>query len=599
MNDFLDKFQNYKEKLKFLPNGKEKVDLLNIYAWESRRLDTKYAFQLAQQAQVLSKELWYQKGYADSIKVIGTCNWYFADYLTSLEKCLEALKIYQDINDKKGESDTTNTISYVYASLGDYENALKYSKHNLLIKQELKDKSGEASALVTIGVNNMRMGNHQNALKYLLQAFEIEQADEETKAFILGYKGEVYYHLGDYENALQYLKLALVSVERLVSKNMIAHCLNYLGKIYTIQNNPDKAITFLEKGLMYSVEIDSKQEIYEIHKTLSFAYQQKGEIAQAFEHYKWYHVIKEEVFNAENTQKIKTIQFEIQTQSIQKESEIERQKNVELIKAYDEIAQNQKVISEKNKEITDSINYAKKIQQAMLPHRSSILAALSQSFVLYKPKDIVSGDFYWFSKQEDLIFIAVADCTGHGVPGAFTSMICSEKLHDALKHSIIPGEILSLVNKDIKLSLRQEENKDSTKDGMDIAFCRIDLKKGIIQFAGANRPIWIVRENSKKIEEIKGNKKSIGGYTEDDYSFETHIIQFKTGDSFYISSDGYADQDGGDREKKLMTKKFKELILSIQNKPLKQQGKFLEEYIQNWMGDHEQRDDILAIGVKL
>ncbi|MES2588006.1 MAG: tetratricopeptide repeat protein [Bacteroidota bacterium] len=598
MNNFLDKFETYKLKLRTLSDNKEKVDLLNTYAWESRRFDTKSAFILAQQAQSLSQQLWYQKGFADSLKIIGTCNWYFADYLTSLEKCLEALKIYQEIEDIKGESDSTNTISYVYASLGDYENALKYSKHNLKLKHEMADKAGEASALVTIGVNNMRMGNHQNALKYLLDAFAIEEADRETKAFILAYKGEVYFHLGDYENSLKQLKLALTEVESIISKNMIAHCLNFLGKIYTHQNRPDKAIPFLEKGLMYSIEIDSKQEIYEIHKTLSFAYEQKGDITKAFEHFKLYHVIKEEVFNAENAQKIKTIQFQIQTQNIQKESEMERQKNVELIKAYDEIAMIQKEISEKNKSITDSINYAKKIQQAMLPHRSSILASFPHSFVLYKPKDIVSGDFYWFNQQDDTLLIAVADCTGHGVPGAFTSLICSEKLHDAAKHNHIPGEILSIVNKDVKISLRQEETKDSTKDGMDIALCLVDLKNNLVQFAGANRPIWIVRKDSNHIEEIKGTKSSIGGYTEDESLFETHTIEFNEGDTFYISSDGYADQDGGENHKKLMTKTFKELILSIQDKPLKQQGKFLEEYITNWRGEVQQLDDILVIGIK-
>lgn len=599
MSNFSDKFQQYKDRLRLLPDNQEKVDILNTYAWESRRHDTKYAFHLAQQAQSLAKELWYQRGYADSLKIIGTCNWYFADYLTSLEKCLEALKIYQTLEYKKGESDTTNTLSYVYASLGDYENALKYSKQTLLIRQELDDRQGEATALLTIGVNYLRMGNHQNALKYMIEASNSDELDDETKNFISGYKGEAYYYLNDFESALKHLKAAVSGSEKMNSRNMLSHCSNFIGKILTQNGQVNKAIEYLEKGLKYSIETDSKQEIYEIHHTLSEAYEKAGKIAKAFEHFKLYHVIKEEVFSSENSQKIKALQFQFQTERIQKESEMERLKNVELIKAYDEIAVNQKIISEKNREITDSINYAKKIQQAMLPHRRDIHASLEHSFVFYKPKDIVSGDFYWFSKQGDLILIAVADCTGHGVPGAFTSMICSDKLHDAVKQTVVPGDVLSLVNKEVKLALRQEENKDSTRDGMDIALCAIDRKQKLIHFAGANRPLWYIHEKSKVMEEIKGNKQSIGGFTEEDYSFETHTMAYRDGDSFYIFSDGYADQDGGEEQKKLMTKHLKEKIVEAQHLPLKQQGKFLEHFVLEWMGDNEQRDDMLVIGFKL
>lgn len=258
-----------------------------------------------------------------------------------------------------------------------------------------------------------------------------------------------------------------------------------------------------------------------------------------------------------------------------------------------------KVISEKNKEITDSINYARRIQQAQLPMMEEIYAALPQSFVLYKPKDIISGDFYFFHQKDQLIFLAAADCTGHGVPGALMSMISGEKLHDAVVTSSDPNAILQAVNKGIKASLKQSDNDESTRDGMDIALCVLDIKKGTLQYAGANRPLWLVRNGDTAIEEIKATKKAIGGLTDDGQHFETRTLQITAGDTFYIFSDGYADTFSGQDSKKLTTKKFKEILLSIREKSMEQQGQHLDQFIEKWKGGTEQVDDILVIGVRV
>lgn len=262
------------------------------------------------------------------------------------------------------------------------------------------------------------------------------------------------------------------------------------------------------------------------------------------------------------------------------------------------LAQQKDIIETKNHEITDSINYAKRIQQAKLPSMEAIYSALPDCFVLFKPKDIVSGDFYFFHKDEKSIFIASADCTGHGVPGALMSMIGSEKLDDAMAHSADTSEILRHLNKGIKTSLRQSDSSESTRDGMDIALCRVDTDARVVKYAGANRPIWIIRNGLTTVEEIKATKKAIGGFTEDNQYFDSHEIKLQKGDTFYISTDGYADtfrKDG----KKLMTKRFKELLLSIQDKSLKEQERHLDDFIEDWKGGAEQMDDILVIGVRL
>ncbi|MEK6615673.1 MAG: SpoIIE family protein phosphatase, partial [Bacteroidota bacterium] len=223
---------------------------------------------------------------------------------------------------------------------------------------------------------------------------------------------------------------------------------------------------------------------------------------------------------------------------------IEKQKQLVDIRNK-EVEEQKKIVEEKNKDITDSINYAKRIQQAKLPKREEIYSAFPDSFVLFKPKDIVSGDFYYFHKNEKSVFIASADCTGHGVPGAFMSMIGSEKLDDALAHSTDTSEILSLLNKGIKSALKQSETDElATRDGMDIALCSVDTNARVVKYAGANRPIWIIRNGQTIVEEIKATKKAIGGFTEDSQHYDTHEIKLHQGDTFYISTDGYADTFG-------------------------------------------------------
>jgi ligand-binding sensor domain-containing protein/serine phosphatase RsbU (regulator of sigma subunit) len=279
----------------------------------------------------------------------------------------------------------------------------------------------------------------------------------------------------------------------------------------------------------------------------------------------------------------------------------------EVQRATKEIVQQQKIVEEKNKNITDSINYALRIQTAFLPKKEEISLYLPQSFILFKPKDIVSGDFYFFHKTvftkvqtgEGLFFIAAADCTGHGVPGAFLSMVGSERLTDAVQQSNNPSEILSLLNKGVKNSLHQSGKDESTRDGMDIAICSVDIEKRIVTYAGANRPLWLIPKGAMEIEEIKCTKTAIGGLTEDNQEFESHKMTLKQGDTFYIFSDGYADIFNGQSNKKLTTKKFKQILLEIQDKTMQEQEQYLEDFIENWKAGTEQIDDILVIGIKV
>lgn len=271
-----------------------------------------------------------------------------------------------------------------------------------------------------------------------------------------------------------------------------------------------------------------------------------------------------------------------------------------------EIEAKSKLIEQKNIETEQSIQYAKRIQHAILPPKEEINQYLKDYFILYKSKDIVSGDFYFFSDkhaQDGKVYIASVDCTGHGVPGAFMSMIGYEKLKDAVDLANEPGKILTELNRGVKSALRQSSEANSTRDGMDLSLCAIPYKNAngptIISYAGANRPLWIIKKDSNIVEEIKATKVAIGGLTKDDQEFQQHELKLSKGDTIYLSSDGFADQFGGPKKKKLMTGKFKEILVSIQHLSIKDQHSYLNDFIDDWMKDSEQVDDILVIGIKV
>ena len=221
---------------------------------------------------------------------------------------------------------------------------------------------------------------------------------------------------------------------------------------------------------------------------------------------------------------------------------------------------------------------------------------LNEFFILYQPKDIVSGDFYYFNKVNSDVFIAAADCTGHGVPGAFMSLVGSKELKIANAISNSPAQILKHLNNGVKDTLRQN-HIDGTKDGMDIALVRINGTT--VTYSAANRPLWILKNGSDVIEETKATKTAIAGFTEDNFEFDEHEIDLAKGDTIYLFSDGYADQFGGDKQKKMTTKRFREFLLSVKDKSMNEQQLELVSFFNSWQDNTEQVDDLLIIGIRL
>jgi transcriptional regulator with GAF, ATPase, and Fis domain len=263
-----------------------------------------------------------------------------------------------------------------------------------------------------------------------------------------------------------------------------------------------------------------------------------------------------------------------------------------------EVVKQKEVIEEKNKHITDSIVYAKRIQRAILPPEDVFKAHLRNSFVLYKPKDIVSGDFYWLEKKGNKILFAVVDCTGHGVPGAFMSIIGYNGLNQIVNeyHITQPAEILNRLNKIITGTLRQQAHESKIRDGMDISVCSIDLDQNKLEYAGANNPIFILR--NQEVIEVRADKKPIGNFVgEEEFSFTNKELDLFPNDRLYLFSDGYADQFGGPHGKKLKYNTFRQLLIDHHHRPMDEQKVILDRMFEAWRGDLEQIDDVCVIGV--
>ena len=247
-----------------------------------------------------------------------------------------------------------------------------------------------------------------------------------------------------------------------------------------------------------------------------------------------------------------------------------------------------------HKEITDSIAYAKHIQSAILPPPRIVKKYLKDSFILYIPKDVVAGDFYWIRRKDDKILFAAADCTGHGVPGALVSVVCNNALSRSVREYGLtdPGKIL---DKTREIVVREFEKSDEeVKDGMDIALCTLEGNK--LQYAGAYNPLWIIRNG--ELLETKANRWPIG-LTRDPKPYDTHSIDLEKGDVIYIFTDGFVDQFGGEKGKKLKVTGFKKLLLSMHDKPMGDQMTFINDAFYNWKGDLEQVDDVCLIGVRI
>jgi serine phosphatase RsbU (regulator of sigma subunit) len=477
---------------------------------------------------------------------------------SSLFYHFKALEIRLMQANRKNLAITYNGIGLTYKGLKDYDKAIDFLKKSLEIRIEVKDKKGEAGSKINIGnVLNLK-GDYTKALEYLLDGTDIAYKNKAGDFYCSGLLGIK----NSYSKAKKWKECSLawdkykMATDSVKGEKIKKDILELEAKYDSDRKDAD--LKLQEEQIRSKIAENSKQKILIVASIIALL---MALIAVFF------------IYRSFRLNKRNAIQLAFKNH----------------------------LIEEKNKEITDSINYARLIQQSLLASETMLNKNLKEHFILYKPKDIVSGDFYWAAETDKGFLLACVDCTGHGVPGAFMSLIGKENLDKAIVKTNSPKEILSELNKGVKRSLNQNSG-NGNRDGMDVAIVRIEKEKdgrSKVVYSGANRPCWIIKNGTTMVEEIKATKQAIGGFTKDEQEFDEHELILQTGDSVFISTDGYADQFGSEKNKKMTTKRFKELLISTQVFNSADQKNKLEEFFSTWKGKNEQLDDLLVIGIKM
>ncbi|MFH1321835.1 MAG: tetratricopeptide repeat protein [Bacteroidota bacterium] len=575
----------------------------------------------------------------------------------SVEYYLKALSIYEGVKRPDLMMGTLLNIGIIYTDQKNYDEALKYYLKGVRLGEKAGNKTELVNAYSNAGIAYDKMEMYDSALVYYDKALVLSKEIGYKKGIAIAYNNIAINSEGrkDFDKAIDYYLLALPLKKELGNKSGIAITQVGLGAAYAAKGDPETAIDYFKKGLENARETGYMNYIKQAYDGLSQSYGTTGSYKDAYEFQNLFIGLNDSLLNEENTKIINELNTKYETEKKDKQLaimtkdkelqdlELKRKRTIQyattaalvlmlllvflIFRGYRqkkkanevlniknaEIAKQRDEISEQKKELTDSINYAKNIQQAILPHVDDIRQALPEHFILFMPKDIVSGDFYWFAQRQNTAFIAACDCTGHGVPGAFVSMIGNNLLNQIILEKEIsdPGEVLSELNKGVK-KVFTKHGEQEAQDGMDMTLCVFDLKSDKMRFAAANNPVFIVRKGISAsgmvangiaqpfrddMAIIGGDRTSIGGSTEMSYVFESHCIDLNKGDMIYIFSDGYQDQFGGDKGKKFMVKKMKELLISFQGMPLAEQREVLQGTIAEWRGKTEQVDDILVIGI--
>lgn len=527
------------------------------------------------------------------------------DYDLAIDYYKKTIELYEQTGNTQEVGRMFNNMGVALKNQEKYEEALEYYKDALKIGREMKKESNIISANTNVANVLNKLNRYKEAQTYLLEAIELGEKNKFKRQLITAYSalGTTYSKLGEVEKCLPLYEKMLQSAEDMNSDKFRMDAYHKLYEYYYQVKDFKKSLSYYHKYIDLRDELNSlENKKAAIEKETEYNYRMK-KIADSIAF----------------TEKNKVNELLVQ----QKEKELKSKQNQQITlgvvallilifafimfnrfkvtKKQNNIIEKQKDLVEvKNQEISDSINYAKRIQEAILPSKSRLADSLDKGFVIFEPKDVVSGDFYWTETYENKTYLAVADCTGHGVPGAMISVICSNALSKVLLEEKVtePGEILDLTRTIIIDKLKK--SGESVNDGMDISLCTFNKDKSEIKWAGANNPLWIISNTMNKLnlKEFKPDKQPIGIY-HNTKPFTTHSISISKSDTIYLFSDGFVDQFGGKKGKKYKVGKFREFLLSIQHHPIEEHKQLLEKELSAWMGEYEQVDDICIVGVRI
>ena len=577
---------------KQLSNLQAQASLMsNLGALYNSLGDVERSIDYNMQSLKIREELNIPKDIAISLNNIGAIYSAQKEYSDAHQFYNRSLKIRKSLGDKKGISSVYNNLGILKREEGKFDEALTYYQKGLEIDKEIDNKDGIIISLINIGNYYQRKGEFDEAMICFLKGLEVaSQVNyEEDEVNCLQSIASIYLEKNDLVKAKEYAEMSFNKTKKLGYPSLIEGTSKLLFSIYELEGDAEKALPMLKLSFSMKDSLFNEETQYlTIKNQTQYEYEKKKEVDEAV-------FVKQIALEQEAKAKqliiiIATILILVLTtifliyvyrrlQITKKQKNIIEQQRVDAEEQKQELSIANEKLEEVSKEVRDSINYAELIQTAVLPTlRIEDLA--KESFIYFNPKEKVSGDFYWIEQKDEYHGYAVADCTGHGIPGAFISMIGTILLNEIYnsKQIYVPNEILDELSRLVRLTLT---NKDgyTMKDGMDISFAVLDNKTKMLYFSGANNPIWIASKNPEKrinketavpltekdgkyIYEIKGDKQPVGDYGEHVKPFTLNSAHLEEGDVFYLFTDGYVDQFGGDKNKKFKAKPFRELLLS-------------------------------------
>jgi serine phosphatase RsbU (regulator of sigma subunit) len=653
-----EKLDSLKQAFKAEVSDSIKIEIANKIVNLSRDINPKTSEKYALLAIDLAIKLNDKKTVSKFSHNLGVYYYLTADYNKALEYYLYALKIREEYNDSANIAKSYNNIALLFYQKAEYQKSLDYHHKSIQLKQKLKDFSGLASSYGNIGNIYFEIGKtnkddslFEKAKNYHTLALKIQEEiaknEPDNGHNLVGLAG-TYTNLGNifferaflYKNnkllidAIKYQNQALEIKTAINDERGVIHSYINIAGIKDKMGNNSDALKDYYFALNKALQLNYKEELKYCYEGMADAYENAGDLKNALKFYKLFSDIKDTLSNNDKMEHFAEMQVKFDSEKKEQEiellnknkilQEIELEKQTQLrnslliglllvillviiiynryrikTQTSNRLSVQNKLIAQKNKEITDSIEYAKNLQLAIMPPAEYINELFSDNFIFYKPKDIVSGDFYWFDTVGDKVYFAAVDCTGHGVPGAFLSIVGYNLLKHAIHEhkKVYPNEILAQLNIDLYQTLKNSYKEKEIMDGMDIALCCFDRSDNMLHFSGANNGIYIISDEF--LTEMKADKKPIGTSYNTSADFKNNTIKLQKGDIVYLFTDGISDQFGGENNKKYTYRRLKEKLVLIKNRTLAEQKTALEKDFYSWKGDNEQIDDILLMGIKI
>ncbi|MBA2613267.1 MAG: tetratricopeptide repeat protein [Bacteroidetes bacterium] len=542
---------------------------------------------------------------------LGSLNFYRQDYKSAVRFYKKSLAFINPVSNKSIYVSTLDNLGLGFSNLKQYDSALFYQKRSVEVIEQLGDSSLLAESYINLGSTLMNLKKYKEAELIITKAYTIDLALGKDYAIQLSnlYMGKVYMQTGRIKMALPYLEKSLDISEKLKIFVQIKESASNLSSAYEDLGDYQRANLYYKK-LVDIMEKISKEENARAINELSTKYETKKK-QQEIQLLTQDKQLKEHTIEKDRYIKIFTaivavlllllsVFFIYRFSEKKKDNNLLQEKNDAIAAQKNEIEEKKEELQHKNKEITDSINYAKRIQGSVLPSNKLLKTVFSESFIYFQPKDIVSGDFYWLAQNNNYIYYAVADCTGHGVPGAMMSMLGNSLLNQIVLNSKLesPAAILKELHFHVVKTLNENMQQRDSKDGMDIALIRIDLKSKVVLYAGAGRPLYLIKNKELKI--YKADKYSIGGiYDTEEVNYALHEIKIDSSTQLYLFTDGVPDQFGGPKGKKFMSKQLQEILLQNCGLSLNEQEVAFKTAFESWKGKVEQTDDVTLISIRL